>query len=109
MHELGLTQCIVEMVGDHAKGRRVKRVALEVGKFAGVMTESVRFCFDLATQGTALEGASLEIREIEARARCAACGNEFVQHMLYMACPCGARDFKRISGDELLVKEYELA
>jgi hydrogenase nickel incorporation protein HypA/HybF len=109
MHELGLTQSIVEIVGDHANGRKVKRVTLEVGKFAGVMSEAVHFCFDLATKGTALDSASLEIREIEARARCVVCGNEFVQKTLYMACSCGAHDFERISGEELLVKEYELA
>lgn len=61
-------QGIVEIVGDHANGRKVKRVTLEVGKFAGVMSDAVLFCFDLAAQGTALEGAFLEIREIEARA-----------------------------------------
>jgi hydrogenase nickel incorporation protein HypA/HybF len=109
MHELSLTQSIVEIVGDHANGRKVKRVTLEVGKFAGVMGDAVLFCFDLAVQGTALEGASLEIREIEARARCSACGNEFIQDTLYMGCPCGAPDFERVAGDELLVKEYELA
>ena len=109
MHELGLTQSIVEIVGDHANGRKVKRVTLEVGRFAGIMSEAVLFCFDLAAQGTALEGASLEIREIEARARCSVCGNEFIQDTLYMPCPCGAHDFERVSGEELLVREYELA
>jgi hydrogenase nickel incorporation protein HypA/HybF len=108
VHELGLTQSIVEIVGDHANGRKVKRVTLEVGKFAGVMSDSVRFCFDLATQGTALEGASLEIRVIEGRALCTACGRKFVQQTIYTACPCGSDDFERISGGELLVKEYEL-
>ncbi len=109
MHELGLTQSIVEIVAEHANGRKVKRVTLDVGKFAGVMSDSVRFCFDLAAEGTVLEGATLEIREIDGRALCAACGTEFVQETLYMPCPCGARDFERISGEELLVKEYELA
>jgi hydrogenase nickel incorporation protein HypA/HybF len=102
-------QSIVEIVCEHANGRRVKRVTLEVGKCAGVMTGALRFCFDLAAQGTALEGACLEIREIEVRALCAVCGQKFAQKTLYMPCPCGARDFERISGEELLVKEYELA
>lgn len=110
MHELSITQSIVEIVAEHARGRKVGRVTLEIGKCAGVMADAVRFCFDVAAQGTALEGASLEIREIEARARCAACGEQFVQETLYMPCPtCGTLEFERITGEELLVKEYALA
>ena len=83
MHELALTQSIVEMVAEHAQGRTVKRVTLEVGKLTCVMPDALRFCFDLVAAGTALDGAMLDIREIEGRARCAACGEEFVQHTLY--------------------------
>lgn len=109
MHELGLTQSIVEIVGEHANGRKVKRVTLEVGKFSGVMSDALRFCFDVVAEGTTLEGATLEILQIEARARCLGCGEDFAQETLYTRCQCGARDFERLSGDELLVKRYELA
>jgi len=109
MHELGLTQNIVEIVAEHANGRRVKRVTVEIGRFAGVTIDSVRFCFDLAAQGTVLEGALLEINDIEGRARCGTCGREFVQDALYTRCSCGGQDFTRISGTELRVKSYELA
>ena len=109
MHELVLTQSIVEMVAKHAQGRTVKRVTLEVGKLTCVMPDALRFCFDLVAAGTALDGAKLDIREIEGRARCAACGEEFTQHTLYTGCPCGALDFARLSGEELRIKEYELA
>src|SRR6478672_3564090 len=84
MHELVLTQSIVDLVGNHASGQKEQRVTLEIGKCSGVMTDALRFCFDIAAQGTALEGAALEIREIEVRALCAVCGKEFVQKTLYM-------------------------
>lgn len=109
MHELSLTQSIVSIVAEHANGRKVKRVTLDVGRFAGVMTESLRFCFDLVAEGTVVEGASLEFREIEGRARCTGCHREFIQDTLFSPCPCGALEFDRLSGDELRVKEYELA
>ena len=89
MHELALTQSIVETVAEHAQGRRVRRVTLEIGRLAGVEMDSLRFCFELATEGTALEGAALDIREIEGRVLCKACGREFVQDALYTPCPCG--------------------
>jgi len=65
MHELALTQTIVEMVAAHAQGRTVKRVTLEVGKLTCVMPDALRFCFDLVAAGTSLDGACLDICEIE--------------------------------------------
>lgn len=107
MHELGITQNIVSIVAEHAKGRRVKRVVLEIGTLAGVMTDAIEFCFDVVAQGTVLEGAALEVQAIEARAKCSACEAEFVQETLFSPCPCGSRRFKRLSGEELNIKEYE--
>ena len=77
MHELSITRNIVAIVSDAANGRRVRRVTLEVGKLSGVVPDALAFCFDVATQGTALEGAALDINEIEGRARCLDCGAEF--------------------------------
>ena len=57
MHELGITRNIVAIVEEAAKGRRVRRVTLEVGELSGVMSEAIAFCFDVVTAGTALEGA----------------------------------------------------
>ncbi len=108
MHELALTQSIVEMVAEHSEGRRVRRVVVEIGKLACVTPYALQFCFDLVAEGTPLEGSMLEIREIEGRARCRSCGSEFSQETLWSACQCGACDTERLSGDELHVKEYEL-
>lgn len=108
MHELAITQSIVSAVSEHAGGKRVKRVVLEIGTLAGVMTDAIEFCFEIVAQGTALEGATLEIRLVEARARCRACGTEFVQDSLIRPCRCGSHDIQRLSGEELEIKLYEL-
>lgn len=108
MHELGITRNIVAIVADAARGRRVRRVTLEVGALSGVLTEAIAFCFDAVAQGTVLEGAALDIRTIEGRARCTACGEEFATPTLYTPCACGSRQVERIAGEELLVKTMEL-
>jgi len=108
MHELALIQSVVEMVIEHAQGRCVRRVKIEIGKFTCVTPDAMRFCFDVVATGTPLDGARLEIVEIEALARCRVCGETFVQQTLWSSCPCGERDYDRLSGDELQVKEYEL-
>jgi hydrogenase nickel incorporation protein HypA/HybF len=108
MHELGITRNIVAIVADAARGRRVTRVTVEVGQLSGVMAEAMAFCFDVVAEGTALEGATLEIREVPGRARCNACGAEFLTPNLFTACACGSRDATRTGGDELKVKAMEL-
>jgi hydrogenase nickel incorporation protein HypA/HybF len=108
MHELTLTQSIVEIVAEHARGRRVLRVTLEVGRFTCIMPSALQFCFEVASLGTALEGASLDIIEIDAQACCRVCGSTFVQNDIGAPCGCGARDFTRISGEELRIKQYEV-
>jgi hydrogenase nickel incorporation protein HypA/HybF len=109
MHELSITQNIVSIVADHAKGQPVKRVVLEVGALAGIMTDAIDFCFDVVAKNTSLEGATLEIRRIEARARCRSCGAEFPQATLFTPCECGCRKVERLCGEELNIKEFELA
>ena len=108
MHELAITQNIVAIVEEAAKGRRVQRVTLEVGAMSGVMSEAIAFCFDVVTAGTGVEGASLEIQEIEGRARCESCGAEFTTATLFALCPCGSHRLTRLSGEELNVKSIEL-
>jgi hydrogenase nickel incorporation protein HypA/HybF len=63
MHELGIVEQIVEIVGARTGGVPVKRVVLEVGTLSCVLPDALRFCFDLATEGTVVEGAELSIRE----------------------------------------------
>ena len=108
MHELGITRNIVAIVAEAAKGRRVTRVTLEVGKLSGVMADAIAFCFEVVAQGTPLEGASLEILEVEGRARCEACGLEFEAETLFTLCPCGSHRSKRIYGEQLIVKSMEM-
>ena len=108
MHELSVTQNIVAIVGEAAKGRRVTHVTLEIGKLSGVMADAIAFCFDVVAQGTVLERASLEILEIDGLARCETCGLEFEAETLFAPCPCGSIRWKRIRGEELIVKSMEM-
>ena len=78
MHELALMESLVDAVRENVRGARVKTVRLEVGKLSCVLPDALRFCFEISTQGTELEGATPERRpdgrlkiavEIDATAR----------------------------------------
>jgi hydrogenase nickel incorporation protein HypA/HybF len=109
MHELGITQNIVTMVSERAQARRVIRVTIVIGKLSAVCSQSIRFCFDVVSRGTVLEGAELDIVEIDGIAECRACGTHFPLDQLYGHCPCGSHDLIRLTGEELLVKEMVTA
>jgi hydrogenase nickel incorporation protein HypA/HybF len=108
MHELGLTRNIVAIVSEHARGARVKRVALEIGQLSAVLPEAIRFCFDVCSRDTLLEGAELTIHEIPGRGRCDGCGAELELRQLVGQCSCGAGRIRCIAGEEMKIKEMEL-
>src|SRR6201996_686586 len=108
MHELGITRNIVAIVREAAARRRVRRVTLEIGKLSGVMASAIAFCFDEVARGTALDGAVLDIREIDGRARCDACHTEFATDTLFTPCPCGSRQVTRLRGEEMNIKSMEI-
>ena len=108
MHELGVTQEIVAIVCEHARGAKVLRVVVEIGKLSAVLPDAVRFCFDLCAEGTPLEGATLEIVETPGRARCRACAAEVVLDRPFGICVCGNSDLEWLAGEELRVREVEV-
>lgn len=110
MHELSVTRNIVAIVSDRAKGRRVSKVKLQVGKLAGIEVQAVRFCFDLCTEGTPLEGSTLVVDEVDGQATCEACGAEVTIDVPRGVCECEKRGRLRIErGEELLIKEMEVS
>jgi hydrogenase nickel incorporation protein HypA/HybF len=109
MHELGLTQEIIAIVTEHSQGARVRRVVLEIGKLTAILPDAIRFCFELCSEGTAAEGACLEIVELPGRARCRACSAEVVLERPYGQCACGCSDLDWLAGDEFKIKDMEVA
>jgi len=108
VHELGITQEVVAIAAESARGRQVLRVVLEIGKLSGVLPDAVRFCFGPCAEGTAVEGAALEIVETPGRGRCRACGAEVPLDRPFGQCGCGCTDLEWLAGDELRVRELEL-
>ncbi|MEC4818370.1 MAG: hydrogenase maturation nickel metallochaperone HypA [Scytonema sp. PMC 1069.18] len=108
MHELGITQNIVSIVAERAQRKKVKRVLLEIGKLSAILPDAVRFCFDICTQETVLEGAKLEILETPGLALCQQCGAEIPLEKPFGKCRCGSVHLNLITGEELKIKEIEI-
>ncbi|MGA2366576.1 MAG: hydrogenase maturation nickel metallochaperone HypA [Steroidobacteraceae bacterium] len=108
MHELGITQSIVEACNAAADGACVARVTVEIGCLCAVQADAVRFCYDLCAQGTALEGSVLDIQAVPGRGKCRDCGEEMSVENYLCICACGSVDIALSGGDELRIKEMEI-
>lgn len=112
MHELAITEEIVAAVTDKLPDQKITLVRLEIGALTGVVSDSIRFCFDLVIEGTNLEGANLEITEPAARCQCRDCGREFEPDGRYVPipfCPCGSADVAVLSGADLRILSVQVA
>ncbi|MGV3113340.1 hydrogenase maturation nickel metallochaperone HypA [Corynebacterium freneyi] len=110
MHELGLLTGVVEVIVDAADGRRVRRVALDVGTRSGVIEDALHAAWPLATGGTVCAGANLEIEIIPATVWCPACAAEHeIDEFFALACPaCGAPTADLRHGREFAIREVDV-
>ena len=108
MHELGITQNIVAIATEHARGAKVRSITLEVGQLTAIMPDAIQFCFDVCAQGTPLEGAALDIIERPGIGQCRVCGHKLELDQPFGVCDCGSIQLDIIQGEELTIKELEI-
>ncbi|HUO54449.1 MAG TPA: hydrogenase maturation nickel metallochaperone HypA [Rhodoblastus sp.] len=112
MHEMSLTESVVEILCEEANRQgfsRVKRVWLEIGALSGVEPEAMEFCFDVVTRGTLAEGAQLEIIRTPGQGWCLDCEKDVALSERFGTCPdCGGGRVQMTAGDEMRVKELEV-
>jgi hydrogenase nickel incorporation protein HypA/HybF len=114
MHELSIALSLVDVAGEEADrvGPDVRVVALRLrlGRLSGVVKEALAFSFEVASQGTRVDGARLEIEEIPVAIRCAACGSESEIGAAHpLQCPaCGLAAADVVRGRECLLVALEI-
>jgi hydrogenase nickel incorporation protein HypA/HybF len=112
MHEMSIALSIVEMAEEEARrqGVQVNAIHLKLGTFSGVVKEALLFSYDLACEGTALEGSHLVIEEVPTVVYCPVCKVErtlaSVQRFCCFVCDSPTPDVVR--GKELEVVALEI-
>jgi hydrogenase nickel incorporation protein HypA/HybF len=112
MHELSIAWNILEIVRQHAPdghGTDVRAVRVRIGPLAGVVPESLEFCFQALVRETPLQHAVLQIDRIAIRYHCQDCGTTGELQEPEFRCPACAGAIRLSGGDELQVVEIELA
>jgi hydrogenase nickel incorporation protein HypA/HybF len=108
MHELSITQEVVDAVCERAGGRSVRSVRVRVGALTAVVPDAMRFCFDLVVGGTVAQGARLDVEQRPATVHCRDCGADVVLPDQILLCRCGSADVVVTAGRELQIVSMEV-
>lgn len=108
MHEMSIAMNIIELASAAAReegAKAIDSIELEIGTMAGVMIESLEFCFEAAAKGTLAEGAVLDITSIPAEGRCTVCNKISAFDSLTAQCQhCGEYLLSLSTGKDLKIK-----
>lgn len=113
MHEMSITQSVLDIVLEQAKdagATRVNGVKLRFGTLTSVVPDCVAFYFEQMTEGTIAEGAKLDVEIVPLRMKCSQCGEEYGgEDELDITCPkCGNPFTETLSGREMEVASIEV-
>ncbi|EPX76320.1 hydrogenase maturation nickel metallochaperone HypA [Salipiger mucosus] len=112
MHEMSLCEGIRRVVEQASAGdgiARVTAVRLEIGRFAGVEKEALRFAWEIVMRGSKAEGARLEMIDLPGRALCYDCMEHVeIAHRLDPCPRCGGGKLMPDGGDEMRIKDMEV-
>jgi hydrogenase nickel incorporation protein HypA/HybF len=113
MHELAVTQSILDIAVRHAeraRARRILAVNLVIGDLTGFVDDSIQFYFDFLSRDTIAQDAQLNIERVAARVRCHVCGAAYVppDSRLWTCPECDALGGEVIGGKEFSVASIEI-
>lgn len=113
MHELAVTQNLLEITLRHAnsaRAQRVTRVNVVVGELSTIVDDSVQFYWKYIARDTLAEYAVLSFTRVPAKLRCLACTHSFVLAATPdYRCPiCGSADIMTDGGDDLRLESIEI-
>jgi hydrogenase nickel incorporation protein HypA/HybF len=112
MHELSVTESVLEIACKHAEKARATKVTdifLEIGQLSSIVDESVQFYWDLISKDTLCEEATLHFKRVPAKLVCLECSQEYHLNKELRPCPnCGSARVKVLSGDEFNLDSIEI-
>lgn len=114
MHELSIAISMIDQIIEESESRGgldVEAVHLRLGVFSGVDRHALLFSYELACEGTPLEGSRLVIETIPLVVYCPTCAKDRTPPSVYQICcpDCFTPTEKIVSGREIEVAYLEVA
>jgi hydrogenase nickel incorporation protein HypA/HybF len=114
MHELSIALSMIDEIVEQSEARGgldVEAVHLKLGVFSGVDKAALLFAYELACEGTPLEGSRLVITTVPLLIYCPQCKQQRAPVSVYqLCCPdCLVPTQDIITGREIEVESLEVA
>ena len=90
MHEMSIAEGILDVALDTLRQHDasvIHSVQLDLGLMSGVEPDSLLFCWEAVTKGTAAEGSRIEINTIPIEGKCLDCDKTFPVENYKFICP----------------------
>lgn len=87
---MSIAMSIIEIAcvaAENNEAENISCIEVEIGTLAGVMSDSLKFCFEAASHHTLAEGAQLKIIPSPARGKCPVCAIEIEIESFAAQCP----------------------
>jgi hydrogenase nickel incorporation protein HypA/HybF len=112
MHELAVTQSILDISLRHAKEANAKRITdinLIIGQFSSIVDDSVQFYWEIISRDTIAQGSSLHFERVLAEITCNDCGHTFHPAEKTFECPsCSSFSVRVTKGEEFRVESIDV-
>jgi hydrogenase nickel incorporation protein HypA/HybF len=112
MHELGITENIVNVVlakASEAQAKRVVQINLVIGELSGFVPDCIQFYFGSLSRDSIAQGAALHFELVPAELRCRNCSTIFHPQDALWACPkCQGNSVEICQGRELYIESVEV-
>lgn len=112
MHELPVTQSILEIAlrhGEQANAKRITDIHIVMGELSTMVDDSIQFYWDMIAEGTIAQGATLHFRRVPAELQCMACFTKYSPKETELVCPnCGGVGAKIVAGEECSLEAIDV-
>ena len=115
MHELQVTERILDIVVKHAETNSVQKVLsiqLRIGEMSDLEDEWIQKYFDYLSKDTVADGAKLRIERSPVVMQCDECAHSFevnMKEIKEIQCPeCDHKKCTLVSGREYYIKDMEV-
>ncbi|MEW6401478.1 MAG: hydrogenase maturation nickel metallochaperone HypA [Chloroflexota bacterium] len=109
MHELPVTQSILDIALRHAEGKRITGIHIVMGELSQLVDDSIQFYWDMIAKDTVAEGAKLHFRRVPAEFQCMVCFEKYPPKGDQFSCPyCGSVGAKIVAGEEFFMEAIDV-
>ncbi len=107
MHELSVTQNILEIALRHAEeagADHILSLELTIGELTSIVDDSIQFYWDIISKDTLAEGAELHFKRLPAELLCLDCNRRYSPGNGEFTCPaCESAHVQIVSGREFFL------